>query len=248
MSLPRNRPICWGLIGLGILFGGRSLDAQVLPANPSYSNTTGDTIRDHDFGTVRLGAASPVYNFSVYNVGNPGTTSPMSLSSVDSHLNTDSFALQTGTVSGLPAGSHADMQLRLLTNLPGRVVVSYTMDFNSDSPSSSPAGRLALAGHAIVTPPGDYDVDGDVDETDLGIWRSHFGAAYPAADGNGNGIVDAPDYLIWRKFYTGPLGTSTSANRLFASVPEPGAAALGLIALSLLRGRYFFRKRSCWPL
>jgi hypothetical protein len=95
---------------------------------------------------------------------------------------------------------------------------------------------LVLQGHAVVSPPGDYDSDGDVDSTDYDIWRSHFGANYAAADGNLNGIVDGPDFAVWRKNVTGPLGTGESAQRFAHStsvaIPEPATAILALLGMA----------------
>jgi hypothetical protein len=43
---------------------------------------------------------------------------------------------------------------------------------------------------------GDYDGSGTVDMADYSYWKSKFGMAHAAADGNGDGIVDAADYSI----------------------------------------------------
>jgi hypothetical protein len=93
---------------------------------------------------------------------------------------------------------------------------------------------------------GDYDNDGDVDNTDYTSWRQTFGTAIsPAgnsADGNRNGGVDAGDYVIWRH----NLGQSLFAGSGLASdvpVPEP----IGLLTLSPVFILWFLsgkRKRS----
>ena len=50
-----------------------------------------------------------------------------------------------------------------------------------------------------VSPPGDYDDDGDVDSADYTVWKLAYGSTSQlAADGNGNGRVDAADYNVWR--------------------------------------------------
>jgi hypothetical protein len=49
--------------------------------------------------------------------------------------------------------------------------------------------------------PGDYNLDGRVNNADLGIVASAFGhivEPFTGADGSGNGIIDAADYAIWR--------------------------------------------------
>jgi glucose/arabinose dehydrogenase len=75
---------------------------------------------------------------------------------------------------------------------------------------------------------GDYDQDGDVDNTDYTVWRSTFGTSTGslAADGNHNGVVDAADYLIWRK----NLGASVhaGAGTVVSAVPEPTSIVCAL--------------------
>ncbi len=53
------------------------------------------------------------------------------------------------------------------------------------------------------TIPGDYDLDGDVDQDDYQAWRNAFGTSGPGlpADGNVDGSVDAADYSVWRDNY-----------------------------------------------
>jgi len=84
--------------------------------------------------------------------------------------------------------------------------------------------------------PGDFNLDGAVNGTDLALWRTEFGSAGGACDANNDGRVDGLDYLIWQQQFTG--GT---ANAFVAamSVPEPTAAGLALVvaAVSLRRRR-----------
>jgi len=59
-------------------------------------------------------------------------------------------------------------------------------------------------------PPGDADLDGDVDLDDFLIWNEHFGETYPSwelwvagvdPDFNNDGIVDLDDFLIWNEHF-----------------------------------------------
>ena len=53
---------------------------------------------------------------------------------------------------------------------------------------------------------GDYDANGQVDLQDYDVWKSNFGTANVASDGNHDGIVDAADYVVWRNnFGSGTL-------------------------------------------
>ncbi len=75
--------------------------------------------------------------------------------------------------------------------------------------------------------PGDFDLDGDVDAFDLGVWQNGFGTASMATpndgDADGDGDVDAFDLGLWQLTF----GSGVSA-----AVPEPGTVlTLGLIGL-----------------
>ena len=86
----------------------------------------------------------------------------------------------------------------------------------------------------ITLTPGDYNLDGSVDQTDLEAWASEYGVTgFSFADGNKDGVVDAADYALLRDLLDA-AGAST------VSTPEPGAATLVLLsgtALAARRGR-----------
>lgn len=72
--------------------------------------------------------------------------------------------------------------------------------------------------------PGDYNQDGVVDDTDLGLWGATFGSTTDLrADGNGNNIVDIADYLIVR-------------NNMGAMLPPAGAGASSGVGSGSLTG------------
>jgi hypothetical protein len=207
--------------------------AQVNPANPSFSATADQPLLTHDFGTFRQGTPGTAINFSVFNRPAPsGTTSAMTLSNVKLIGYPALMPLQTGTVTGLPAGSSAGMQLSLNTSEPGLLSVLYTLDFTSDALGGDPKS-LAISAYARILRRGDYDSDGDVDNTDLGLWRSNYGTSNSATDGNMDGIVNAADYILWRENYTGSLGGGSGSLSALA-VPEPSLAAVAMAALGLL--------------
>ena len=76
--------------------------------------------------------------------------------------------------------------------------------------------------------PGDFNGDGMVDARDLGVWRYAYRAidANLAADANLDDLVDGGDFLAWQR----QLGQSGS-DAPGSAVPEPGALALGLLAM-----------------
>lgn len=219
--------------------------AQVQPANPSFSAVEDKDLLAHDFGTYRQGATGATFNFSVTNLLAPiGTTSPMSLAGTGMLGDSAAMALQTGVVSGLPAGGQAPMQLVLTTNQYGNLQVSYVLSFSSDSLPSSPLQETAIAGYAKVLPAGDYDNDGDVDAGDYVLWRNTQGQSVPpgtGADGDFNGQVNSADYAVWRSHFGQALvvgaGFASSDGLLGtgSSVPEPSSLAFLLTGLALLR-------------
>jgi probable HAF family extracellular repeat protein len=99
----------------------------------------------------------------------------------------------------------------------GRVVVGY-----ANSPNGS-----AEAWMAILTPPGDYNVDGTVDAADYVVWRK------------GNGTQEG--YNIWRANFGSAIGGgSTTDSAALTNVPESSGcvplsvAILGIIVLGRL--------------
>jgi hypothetical protein len=81
-----------------------------------------------------------------------------------------------------------------------------------------------------IAMPGDFDIDGDVDGVDFGIWQVGFpmasGALLGDGDADGDGDVDGIDFGIWQ------------ANYSTIMTPEP--ATLGLL---LLGGLALIRRR-----
>jgi hypothetical protein len=90
----------------------------------------------------------------------------------------------------------------------------------------------------------DFDNDGDVDSTDLAIWRDAYNLNQ-LGDADGDNDSDGRDFLIWqRQFGSTPL-QSLTAN---IAVPEPNTLLLLFMAGTLLskrrvKGRAMSRKR-----
>lgn len=96
-------------------------------------------------------------------------------------------------------------------------------------------GTAALDGTTILET--DFDLDGDVDATDLLLWQGGFPTAAGALKGDGDadndGDVDATDLLLWQGDFPFP-GPGAAAGQFAsaAAVPEPGT--LSLLAIALL--------------
>jgi hypothetical protein len=121
---------------------------------------------------------------------------------------------------------------------------SVTGTFDNADVSGMPAGlafHIEYLANAVqlqvVNKPifsADFDSDGDVDSTDLAIWRGAYDLNQ-LGDADGDNDSDGRDFLIWqRQFGSAPL-SAVSAN---LSVPEPsGLAALCLAILNCLVSR-----------
>lgn len=78
----------------------------------------------------------------------------------------------------------------------------YFSDLYEDSGAAGPtaAGSRIYRVRYVNPLLGDYDIDGDVDQDDLTVWKETYGSnLLLAADGNRDGVVDSIDYAIWRE-------------------------------------------------
>lgn len=74
----------------------------------------------------------------------------------------------------------------------------------------------------------DYNLDGQLDTGDLGVWQATYGSTSDLrADGNADSIVDGADFLIWQQ-----NATAAAASAASTTVPEP--SCLLLIGLCLV--------------
>ena len=84
---------------------------------------------------------------------------------------------------------------------------------------------------------GDFDQNGVVNSLDYNTWRTAYGTALAAADGNLNGVVDAADYVIWRNAIT----AAGSNAELVVSIPESDPMQLAAIGMAILATRRALR-------
>jgi hypothetical protein len=112
--------------------------------------------------------------------------------------------------------------------------VSPTGSFTIDSPYNWDLSKLYTTGEvtllSIVSTPGDFDADGDVDGADFVAWQTNFpkasGATLAQGDSDGDGDVDGADFVVWQTHF--PYTTSPAAS----PVPEPeGVFMLSACAL-----------------
>jgi hypothetical protein len=79
----------------------------------------------------------------------------------------------------------------------------------------------------------DFDLNGVVDGADFLVWQRGFGKSSGAAlgdgDANGDGAVNGEDLVVWKQAIGGNPSTAT--------IPEPAAASLLLLAMTALKAR-----------
>jgi len=78
---------------------------------------------------------------------------------------------------------------------------------------------------------GDYDIDGDVDQGDYGVWKGSFGSnLLLAADGNRDGVVNPADYVEWRDNLGAITGLITATATSSVNAPPPRQAEPAVLA------------------
>ncbi len=197
--------------GLGVFLGTFSLSARINSSSAGYRSFSPD--EDH-FVVGRI-TFSDTEDDEVRYWLNPDL---------------DRVPLDTASNSGVnhaavSAASWNRLYMRHPNN-PGRDMID-EIRLGTDFFSVAPLATVA----------GDFDLDGDVDAFDLGIWQTGFGitggAAVTDGDADGDGDVDAFDLGLWQTnfgFGVEPDGPS---------VPEPAIGALfgGGLALGIRRRR-----------
>lgn len=85
---------------------------------------------------------------------------------------------------------------------------------------------------SLISTPGDFDHDGDVDGNDLTAWKGAYGSTN-VGDADGDGDSDGADFLKWQQQWTGSLPARATA----AAIPEPSGLYLLAIASLLVSAR-----------
>jgi hypothetical protein len=85
--------------------------------------------------------------------------------------------------------------------------------------------RLTVVNRPLFS--ADFDDDGDVDVTDLGIWKNAFDLNQ-LGDADGDNDSDGGDFLLWQR----QLGSKPTAVAAAAAVPEPSSAVMAVAALA----------------
>lgn len=95
---------------------------------------------------------------------------------------------------------------------------------------TTPVADAHIAASYVALQSADFNVDGRVDELDLGRWRESLGVDQ-LADANSDGVTDGADFLIWQRQFI------ARSPALRASVPEPASLSLLLAAIACVLPR-----------
>lgn len=131
-------------------------------------------------------------------------------------------------------GNGGNGWLRMLEFLAdGRTVQVQTFTPTFGFVRSDPDNQFQIE----LTPlyPADFTGDGEQNGDDLLVWQSGFGADgvdWTAGDANGDAAVLGDDFLVWQRKFTDAASGSAAVN-----LPEPPAAALFFMGLSILWNR-----------
>lgn len=91
--------------------------------------------------------------------------------------------------------------------------------------SAPTPGNVAFA----QTPSGDFNGDGDVDRSDLGLWEDGFGtttgAILSTGDSDADGDVDGFDFLVWQRDFGGEMASGTASSDVQTPANEDSATA-----------------------
>jgi hypothetical protein len=180
---------------------------------------------------IELGGTTAGTNFDVVTIGGPTDLSgTLAVSLINAFVPASGDTFQILTSGDDISGSFTT---ELLPALPGGLSldVEYTQN------------RVVLLTTGVL---GDYDGNGVVDAGDYLVWRKTFGQTGNGlpADGNGDGQVNDADYGVWREHFGETAGNGGSSGRASAAIPEPGVAALLIVAAG---GWYLQRRRSESP-
>jgi hypothetical protein len=151
-----------------------------------------------DFGSVVQGRTPITRTFTVRNDGNVTLTlSGLTLP--------EGYAIGENLSPSLSPDKSDSFTVQIDTSTAG--TKSGQISFTTNDPNENPF-NFTITG--VVTPLGDYNMDGLVNSEDYQVWRSSFGRTGPdlAADGNGDGVVDTVDYVVWRN----NLGAGSTSN------------------------------------
>lgn len=218
-------------------FLGVNIQASGLTASVSTLEPPGTITRATPTGAIyNLDAANllvSVNQGTIVVTGSTNETTDLSADPVAGSAPEGTLGSLTLTTSGTNG---------LYTRINALLTLPINIEQSSDLEGGN--GKVAATGTLNATSsfyvalsgiPGDFQLNGAVDDADLAIWKSGFGVAAGATasngDANADGLVDGADLLIWQ----GSHGTQPPAiGSDLATLPEPGTLGTCLAALTAI--------------
>ncbi|MGI9430037.1 MAG: hypothetical protein ACR2NM_15360 [Bythopirellula sp.] len=194
----------WGRPETGKKLRNISLNLVALHAGIDFIDASITVYNDGGNGRQR-------YQYISDNSSAPALTSDESFFDVDTLGQSDSIAaLQGFTISASDASVKgvgdqcvgAEPECAIAGDgLPAWLIAS--VDYNAINGGPTTDVHLQISSHGMnheSLVPGDYDLNGVVDNDDLTEWQSNYSSTTNLwADGNGSGAVDGADILIWQE-------------------------------------------------
>jgi hypothetical protein len=210
-------------------------------ATPSFTTPSLTTSLSHDFGVITADSTSPTFNFVVFDLNTTvGSTANLDVDGISlSSGNVGAFSTDVTPLS-IAAGLGHSFTAMINTANEGNFSATYTLMLSDENITGAQNRTLtfSLTGQVLpATLDQDFDNNGVVDAADYVIWRKCLaaGTALPYNETANVGVTDQEDYDLWRQaFGTTRLGSGSSVVSTSASIPEPGSAALLLIAIGVM--------------
>jgi len=220
----------------GAQVGALNLNAEIAnggvinggTAGPAFTNFPGtgnevDLITGTIFASNHTNQDNITAQAQVVSSSIATTSGTVSASGMLASFNIDTTGFST-------AGSVYSLKLGGFSN----GAISGNTDFGVDS-TFNPIPANITNGNLIIAYPGDANLDGTVNFSDLVILAQHYnqtGQSWTTGDFDGDGVVNFSDLVLLAQNYgtvvNPPVPPSAAALQAVATVPEP--ASLGLLA------------------